>query len=211
MELPPRPVGAKLHRTTKTRSDRGAKSIQLLIKLTHRQRQALIALSVANLVALSALALYLLRPTLSPEEPFSTSPLDTPRLEACRQATSQSLLEAGQGGMVVTQPDGTVLIQLQRPLITDSLRLDADGATWVALEAVAQQAECLGFRTVQVDVLFELQREASNEASAQTRRATARANMPDLMLWSLGKIDDAELAQRLDYQPPATLAGTAVP
>jgi hypothetical protein len=35
-------------------------------------------------------------------------------------------------------------------------------------------------------------------------RATARASLPDLLLWLLDEIDDAELSLRVDYQPPAT-------
>jgi hypothetical protein len=47
-------------------------------------------------------------------------------------------------------------------------------------------------------------------------RAIASARMPDLWLWSLGQIDDAELARRLDYQPPhpptsGSLKGTRPP
>jgi hypothetical protein len=168
-------------------------------RLTRRQRRALTALGMANLIALSVLVLLLLRVPPPSGDTLATSPLNPQHLEACRQQASRALLNAGQTGMVQTQEDGTILLQLQRSTTTSSLRLDADGAIWAALEAVAvvSQGDCMGFNTVQVTVLIQ-------PPDHSPARATARVGLPDLLLWSLGEIDDAELALRLDYQPPTT-------
>jgi len=186
----------------------------LMVSLTRRQRQALVVLGLANLLALSVLGVVLLR-ARSPAGASVSSPLTPQRLEVCRQTIGRALLEAGQSGMVQTRDDGVILVQLQRPITTTTLRLEADSAVWTALQAVASQSSCLGHRTVQITVLFTspVQNPACREGSqvttrsanaCQPLRATARVDMPDLLLWWLGGIDDAELTSRVDYQPPAT-------
>jgi hypothetical protein len=108
-----------------------------------------------------------------------------------------------------------ILVQLQRPITTTTLRLEADSAVWTALQAVASQSRCLGHRRVQITVLFTspaqnpaclegAQATAPSVYGCQPLRATARVEMPDLLLWWLGGIDDAELTSRVDYQPPVT-------
>jgi len=192
----------------------GTRIDYLMVSLTRRQRQALMALGLANLIALSVLGVVLLRARSSAGASVSP-PLTPQRLEVCRQAVSRALLEAGQSGMVQTRQDGVILVQLQRPITTTALRLDADSAVWTALQAVASQSSCLGHRTVQITVLFTspTQDPACPEGSQATTRsadecqplrATARVDMPDLLLWWLGGIDDAELTSRVNYQPPAT-------
>jgi hypothetical protein len=199
---------------------------------------------MVNLLALSALVVLLLRPP-SPLAP-RPSPLAPQHLEACRQQLSRALLDAGQAGLVQTQADGTILLQLQRPQTalhdpsltspqnpkseiqnpkSNSLRLDADGAIWAALEAVAaaSRGDCLAFKVVNVTVLLPMPEPPCRGLPAvaslpwppcrgptgpgdtsSSLRATARVALPDLLLWSLGEIDDAELALRINYQPPAT-------
>jgi hypothetical protein len=172
---------------------------KMWIRLTRRQRQTLTALGMANLIALSALVVFLLRaPSPSPGAP-GTSPLNPQRLEACRQEASHALFDAGQTGIVQTQADGTILLQLQRPTTPASLRLDADAAIWAALEtmAVASRGSCLGFDALQVTVVLQ-------PPAAEPTRATARVALSNLLLWSWGEIDDAELTLRVHYQPPAT-------
>jgi len=187
-----------------------------MVPLTRRQRLVLIVLGLANLIALSTVGLLLLRaPTASDVARLSSSP-DPNQPQACRQAISRALFDAGQSGMVHTQDDGTILIQFDRAAISGDLRLEADAATWAALEAVAGQADCLAFSTVQVTVVFSSPARGADLASSQGLRATARVGIADLMLWSLGGIDDAELTLRLDYQPPAPLptaflTATAIP
>jgi hypothetical protein len=215
-------------------------------RLTQRQRRVLAALGMVNLLALSALVVLLLRPP-SPLAP-RPSPLAPQHLEACRQQLSRALLDAGQAGLVQTQADGTILLQLQRPQTalhdpsltspqnpkseiqnpkSNSLRLDADGAIWAALEAVAaaSRGDCLAFKVVNVTVLLPMPEPPSRGPPAVARqgqgagpgdtssslRATARVALPDLLLWSLGEIDDAELALRINYQPPATTTPTSEP
>jgi hypothetical protein len=209
-----------------------------MIALTPRQRHTLMVLGLANLIALSTLGVLLLR--AGSTGGASSSPLSPQRREVCRQAVSQALLNAGQSGMVQTLQDGTILVQLQRPLVTappsrtqavpanqshqavDAMqvgtqtvsRFDADAAIWTALQAVASQSDCLDHSAVQVTVLFAPSTEdraCAEETPTGTQgasechplRATARAGMPDLLLWWLGGINDAELTQRIDYQPPA--------
>jgi hypothetical protein len=175
--------------------------------LTRRQRQALVALGTANLLALGVLAAFLLRSPASSGNPIFMSPLSPQRVNACRQQISRALLDTGQTGyteplvaMVQAQEDGTILLQIQPPPITSSLRLTADAATWAALEAVAaaSRSECLDFHTIQVTVILQ------SQSTLQELYATARVSLTDLLLWSLGEIDDAELTQRLDYNPPVT-------
>jgi hypothetical protein len=208
--------------------------------LSKRQRHILIVLGLANLIALSTLGVLFLRARSS--DGASSSPLSPQRQEVCRQAISQALLDAGQSGMVQTLQDGTIVVRLQRPLITappsrmqavpanqlhqavDAMqvgtqtvsRFDADAAIWTALQAVASQSGCLDHSAVQVTVLFtpSTQNQACAEktpmdtqgtSECQPLRATARVGMPDLLLWWLGGIDDAELTLRVDYQPPAAI------
>ncbi len=183
-----------------------------IVKLTQRQRRALIGLIIANLIAGIVLGIVLLRGETTPDNSARTSPLDPHRLRACREAVGQSLLAAGNSGLVQTKADGTILVQLQRPLITDSLRLDTDAAVWTALEAVPSRGDCLGFDTVQVQVVISPARNGTGTESAlvddcnvigcQRLLATAKISVADLMLWALDEIDDAELALRLDYHPP---------
>jgi hypothetical protein len=63
--------------------------------------------------------------------------------------------------------------------------------------AVASRIACLGFHQVQVTIVLQ-------SPQGSPLRATARASLPDLLSWSLGEIDDAELSLRVDYQPPTT-------
>jgi hypothetical protein len=174
--------------------------IRLWGQMTQRQRRALVTLGTANLIALSALISLLLSTPPSPTNTLSASPLPPQRLEACRRQVGRALFDANQAGLVQTQQDGTILLQLQRShtVPSGSLRRDADGATWAALEAVAAaQGSCLGFNTVAITITFHLH-------NAPAQQATARVTLSELFSWSSGEIDDAELALRLDYHPPAT-------
>ncbi len=173
-----------------------AKFKHIRASLTRRQRQALTLLALVNLAVLVVLLLFLAR-TPSYNAGPATSPLAPSRLDACRQRVSSALLEAGQTGAVQVQ-DNTVLIQLQRPLIeTRNTRLAADATTWAALEtmAVAGRSDCMGLESLQVDVALWL-------PDADPLYATSRVALADVLLWSLAEIDDAELARRLDYEPP---------
>jgi hypothetical protein len=143
------------------------------------------------------LVLVLLARAPSYEAGLSTSPLAPERLDACRQQISHALFDAGQTGAVQIR-DASVLIQLQRPTtLTTNLRLEADAATWAALEAmaVAGRDDCLGLETLRVDVALQ-------PPDAEPRHATAHVALPDVLLWAMGEIDDAELTRRLDYKPP---------
>lgn len=166
------------------------------VSLTRRQRRILTALGVANLLILVVLAALLVQTPSSGSGLPQTSPLSPQRLDACRQQVSRALLDAGQTGIVHIQ-DRVALLQLQRPTMTTSLRLDADAATWAALEAigVAGRSDCLGLETLKVVIVLQM-------PDAEPLRATARVGLFDLWLWSLGEIDDAELSRRLDYEPP---------
>lgn len=159
---------------------------------------------MANAMALVAVGLFVLKAP-SAESSFLTSPLDPQHLETCRQAVSQALFDGGQSGLVQTAKGGTILIQLQRPLLTSSMRLDADAAVWSALEAITSRNDCHNLGAVQVTVVLAPTDQASSclNGSCQQIRAVARVSMSDLMLWSLGEIDDAELSSRLAYFPPA--------
>jgi hypothetical protein len=203
---------------------RGSRIDSPMTALSQRQRHILIVLGLANLIALSTLGVLFLRARSSGGA--SSSPLSPQR------------------------QDGTIVVQLQRPLITalpsrmqatpanqmhqtvDATqvgtqtvsRFDADAAIWTALQAVASQSECLDHSAVQVTILFtpSQQNQACAEetpmgtqgtSECQPLRATARVGMPDLLLWWLGGIDDAELTLRVDYQPPAApvpVTGTRV-
>jgi hypothetical protein len=187
-----------------------------MVRLTRRQHQVLLALAVANTIALGGLAALLLQAPSYPDEPSITSPISPVHLDACRRATSRALLAAGQIALVHTREDGTILIQLQRAASADDLRFAADAATWAAFEAVAARADCQGLSTVQVTVVVasltqELPlahcpcQEPSDTVTAGQGgcgglRAIARIRVADLMMWSLGEIDDAELALRADYR-----------
>lgn len=200
----------------------GAKEsfIHLMVRLTRRQRHALVVLAVVNLIVLGGLVGLLLRaPSLNNDNAL-TSPINPQRLQACRRAASRALLDAGQTGLVHTREDGTILVQLQRTMTTDALRLDADGAAWAAFEAVADGGDCRGLRTVKVTVVFTSSAQSFTSSGGQCQgfrggaepnigacerlHAMARVAVADLMMWALGEIDDAELARRVDYQPPAT-------
>ena len=168
------------------------------VSLSRRQRWALAVLGAANLVVLVGLVALLARGP-SPDAGLpQTSPLSPQRLDACSQRVSRALLDAGQSGIVQIQDD-TALLQLQRSTLTTSLRLDADAATWAALEAmgIAGGGDCLGLDVLEVVVELYI-------PDTEPLRATTRVGLADLWLWSLSEIDDAELARRLDYQPPLT-------
>jgi hypothetical protein len=196
-----------------------------MARLTQRQRQALTALGFANLIALVALGVLLVQAPPPAGNAPMTSPIDTAHLDVCRQAISRALFEVGQSGMVQTRENGVILIHLQRAEITNGLRLDADAAVWTALEAITSRNDCLDFSTVQITVAFapapSTPSPPANDGDAsqwmgQPLHATAHVGMADLLRWSLGEIDDAELALRVDYYPPATpspisLEGTASP
>lgn len=189
-------------------------------KLTTRQRRILIILGAGNLIAVLIVLLVFLR-TPEKQASFSfSSPLTPQRIEACRKATSDALLRTGHSGMVNTQQDGTILVQIQRPAVVEDTRLDMDASTWAALEAVTHGGECLRFERVQVTVDYpsgELDdsgkcsqahdaRDSSGGENGACRalRATSRVNMADLVLWSFGEIDDDQLSMRLEYQLPET-------
>lgn len=185
---------------------------------SQRQRRAVAALVVANLFVLGGLALLVLRSTSEPGA-FRASRLAPVQAEACRDAASQALLDAGHSGLVHTQEDGTILIQMQRNVITENLRFDADAATWAALEAVANGSDCLGMNAIHVSVVFspsaqnadlyegQCRKQSTDEARGADEcnglQSVARVSVSDIMLWSLGEIDDAELALRIYYHPPS--------
>lgn len=189
-------------------------------KLTTRQRRILIILGAANLIAVLIVLLVVLR-TPDRQASFSfSSPLTPQRIEACRKATSDALLQTGHSGMVHTQQDGTILVQIQRPAGIEDTRLDMDASTWAALEAVTHGGECLRFERVQVTVNYpatplddsgncpqahdDTDNSGGENGTCQALHATARVNMADLVLWSFGEIDDDELSMRLEYQLPET-------
>ena len=198
-------------------------------QLTRRQRFGLIALGVLNISALFALTLLFGRAPSSEDAPLYTLLVEPTVLKDCRQSASRALLKAGQSGLVNAQEDGSILILLQRALVTNTLRHDADAAVWTAFEAVASSAACLEFTTVIVTVGFVDTAGDSKNAEkptstdrpfpaatgsrgaddpgtvrGQVLQAEARANIVDLVTWTRGKIDDAQLASRIDYRPPAT-------
>jgi hypothetical protein len=196
-----------------------------MARLTQRQRQALTALGFANLIALVALGVLLIQAPPSADNALLTSPIDTEHLDICRRAISRALYEVDQSGMVHTRENGAILVHLQRAVITNDLRQDADAAVWTALEAIDSRNDCLGFGTIQITVAFvpssstlALQADDGDASqwTGQGLQATARVGMADLLRWSLGEIDDAELTLRVDYYPPATPSpipreGTASP
>jgi hypothetical protein len=189
-----------------------------MVQLTRRQRQAVVALAMANVIALIGVGAVLLRGHSRPDDTFLATSLAPQQSEACREAVSHSLFDAGQSGLVHIEGNGTILIEIQRELTTDTLRLDADAATWAALEAVANGGECRRLKTVHVNVLFssphqgnssaddrcqELLSEASSGSGAcKETRTMARVGIVDVMTWSVGAMDDEELARRVDYQVP---------
>ncbi len=186
---------------------------RLMARLTQRQRQTLTALGCANLIALVALGVLLLQTSPSADDKFMTSPLNSEHLDLCRRAISRALLQFDQSGMVHTREDGTILVQLQRAMTTDVLRQDADAAIWTVLEAIASQNECLRFSSIDITVRLgpsvpEITPQANDQAPSPRPNlelhATARVDMADLMRWSLGELDDAELSLRVDYYPPTT-------
>jgi hypothetical protein len=199
-------------------------------QLNPGQRRALVILVGSNLLVIVALLLVLLRPPAFLSDMSIVSPLSpsVASLAACREQTSRALLKAGYTGLVQTEPDGTVLLQLQWPQSSvlrqtplaltaraseDAARsrLDADAAIWAALEVAARASRegCLGFQVLQVTVSFPgtcatagpAPSEGTNDCQAQ--RATARVRLTDLLMWSMGELDDAELSLRVDYFPPA--------
>lgn len=189
-------------------------------RLNRRQRYALVTLFVANLAVLGAILLFFL---LSTSESKSRSVL--PSLypsyhEACRDAASAALLNAGHSGLVHTQKNGTIFIQLQPTSIAENPRFDADAATWAAFEAIADSSACVDSSTAYITVIISpaehnagfLTSQCSEQLDGPTTgtaecgriEAVARVNVSDIMLWSLGEIDDAQLALRVDYHPSAT-------
>ena len=191
-------------------------------KLTTRQRRILIILGAVNLIAVLGVALVLLREPSQREITSFSSHLAPQRIEACRQATSDALFQIGHSGMVHTRQDGTILVQIQRPIVTENVRLDMDASTWAALEAITHGGDCLRFEQVEVtvdyasaklddaadcaSVLDDTGGTPGTDSACQPLQATAHVKMDDLVLWSLGEIDDDQLSIRLDYQLPATLA-----
>jgi hypothetical protein len=199
-----------------------------MLKLTQPQRRVIVILGGITLVALVGLAATLLRSPSSGNDGFSVSPLTPQRVEACREATSDALFRTGQSGMVHAREDGTILIQIQKSVVSESMRQDADATTWAALEAVTSGGECLRLDAVHVTVDYApsvseatsgcdqgpgSSSEATSAGSACSGlRVTARVGMKDLVLWSLGEIDDAELSMRVDYHVPvATSSDSAEP
>jgi hypothetical protein len=203
-----------------------------MVQLTRRQRQALAVLAAANLIALLAVGLFVLHGKSGSNHDMPTSPLNPQQMESCHQAVSRSLFDANHSALVHTQDDGTIRIELQRTTTTDTVRLDADAATWAVLEAVGSRTDCRGLVAVQVNVVLKPALQNASTSSTLCRgqsinpglalgtcrevRATSRVGMRDLLMWSFGAIDDAELAQRVDYRvmalpPPVTSDATAVP
>jgi hypothetical protein len=201
------------------------KPVSLLARLTQRQRQAVTVLGFANLIALVALGVLLVQAPPSADNTTLTSPIDTEHLDVCRRAISRALYKVDQSGMVHTRDNGAILVHLQHTGITTGLRQDADAAIWTALEAIASHNDCLGFSTIQITVAFvpssstlplQIDGGDASQWKGQGLQATARLGMADLLRWSLGDIDDAELTLHIDYYPPATplpifLEGTTDP
>jgi len=198
-------------------------------QLNPGQRRALVILVGSNLLIIVALLVVLLHPPTFLSEMSIVSPLSpsVTSLAACREQTSRVLLKAGYTGLVQTEPDGTILLQLQWPH-TAALRqaspapparasedaarsrLDADAAIWATLEIAARASRegCLGFQVLQVTVSFPGTCTTADPApgkstnDCQAQRATARVLLTDLLMWSMGELDDAELSLRVDYYPP---------
>ena len=214
------------------------KGLRLIDGFTPSQRRALTALLLANILALAALGLVLLRGSSSRSSLKASSPLDPRRLVACRDGVSSALLSAEQSALAQTREDGTIIVQLYRPLTEGRLRLDSDAAVWTAMEAVADAKDCLDLDALEVSVILESGHDQRSESvapaatasveaaektadgptqtSLQTIRATARVRVADLIVWSLGQIDDAELSLRVDYELrasalPSVLKPTAMP
>lgn len=201
--------------------------MRLMSRLTGRQRRAWAILAMANLIALSALGFFLVRAAPSHDEASVAPFMDPLRVKACRDSVSGALFRSGHSGMVQTHKDGTITVNLQRSPDAHSPRLGADAAIWTALEAVAA-GDCVDFDALQITVLLVTPNPAAEgprkpavadevltnanstygdtaRASDQGSLASARLRFADLMTWSLGEIDDAELTLRIDYQPPTTL------
>ena len=212
--------------------------MRLTDRLTPSQRRALTVLLLANVLALVALGLLLLRGSSSRSSPKASLVLDRRRLVACRDGVSSALLRAEQSALAQTREDGTIIVQLSRPLTEGRLRLDSDAAVWTAMEAVVDAEDCLDLEALEVSVIFESGDNQPSEPAPpaatapveaaektvneptqpglQTVRATARVRVADLMLWSLTRIDDAELSLRVDYELrasalPSVLKPTAIP
>jgi len=193
-------------------------------RLDRSQRRALVLLGVVNLAVLGILVRMLLLPPVASHVARLQSPLTPSQVDTCRQSVSRALLQRGSSGLVQASADGTLLIQLQRPsanpgllgradsthlpskqggagelVAGDSthLRSDADAAVWLAFEALATAGRdaCRGFRAVHVTVVIQ-------STDSRPVQATARVALLDLLAWSLGQLDDAELARRIDYRPP---------
>lgn len=165
--------------------------------LTRAQQRAVAVLGIANL-AVVALLVVLLTQGPPTETQHDFSPLAAEQIERCRYAISVALLDAGHSGLVYAQTSGDIQVQIERRITDADPRSQADAAIWAGLEAVAVAGRdaCLDFRAVQVTVVV-------TSDDRFPLHATARVSLPDLLAWSLGQIDDAELARRMDYRPPA--------
>jgi hypothetical protein len=183
---------------------------------TRRQRQALIALAVANGIVVIVIGITLVWGRIGPREARHDPRPESHQVTVCREAVSDSLFDAGLSGLVHIDEGVTIRIEFQQELITNSFRLDADGVTWAALEAIANRGECRRLETAQVSVKFsspqldnhdttggcqELMNELDIDSGDCTDiRTVARVAIVDVMTWALGAINDQVLSTRVDYR-----------
>jgi hypothetical protein len=173
-------------------------------RLTRRQQLGVVALVITNGFALLALA-FVLVDASSPDNPVNPDrPIPHRSLNQCRDAVSQGLLQVGESGLVRTDLDGAINVQLERQVASADHRAAADATIWTALEIVSKQPECVRFQTVYVTVVLQPASTLQSEAAALLH-AEATVAYQDLMLWAMGEIDDEQLSQRVRYLAPLSV------
>jgi hypothetical protein len=148
--------------------------------LSTRQRRVLAGLGLANLILLAAMGSLMLSPAADVFPPEKVAPSGD--RSACRSTAALALADHGVAGAIAIHADGGIEFTLSGGDATEAW--DA-----LAVSLALPDQGCGPYDPIRIDL--------PDPSGAPKLRLVVEARWADAQAWSLGRIDDAALSERM--------------
>jgi hypothetical protein len=184
--------------------------------MTLKQKRTIAILAIANVIVILTLVGLMAHPTGTSTSSSSSSPTLLPLQPTCQASPQPAAIEqathllaqAGLGGMVTLDPNGSLNFDIVAPDRVDrtssasetaSAEDDAAQSVWtafdiaLALNDLAQESAkpCAAFTQIRVTILVR-----GRQTDTQIE---ANASLPDLVAYDAGELSESEFIERVTY------------